>query len=264
MCFTEPGPHTLGGSAQDVAPRLRDLITRFNEAMDNDVKAALAEQVAEEFVLRARVVIALFSQQGGAPLQYSDSEGKTWWPVFTSQPSVDRFDLPSEQRAQTRVVTFDEVNRLIAQDRHIDGVSVDVRSESFVFTRYNIANFAAMQEQMRAHQEQAQVRIPAGARIAVGDPAHIPEGLLDALSTSASADMSINRMWMRQILEGGVSRLLLVVDHGGTDWNGFANLTSSVTHYLPQGESMDAVSHTKRGPFTLPLWKRPFYKKGHR
>ena len=236
------------------AQRLKSLAEAYRADSAGEDALARWNEFLDEFVLRAQVVVLARDDQPGYALAAVAGGGHAV-AAYTDRSYFEANfpDLPAGQHAA--VVSFDDLAAFLAGAPAVAGIFLDPPGAALLLSRDTVGDVAATKRaRMRADET---LQVPAGARVVVGEPAAVPDGLLDAIRRAAASERSVKRLWLRQAIIAGPAGLLLVVD--ADDVAACAPLLGAAARpYLEPGRGFDIVA---AGDRALTAGAKPIYRR---
>ena len=238
-------------------PVLKALLSDY-AAKDNTGKAAAAEAIAEELAEHAAVLAvirpgedgiadngdgtAVFWQDSTVSFEmFRDADGTDYLPVFTDWDELKKNDRYRDMHVHALIITFDDISAITAGKA---GAVINPFSDNFIITPQNVIH-------MKQHKDivtkgySAQV-VEKDTTVQIGDPADVPEEMIEAIRRYAKTDRTIKAIWLKLMIKDGEKSWLLIVDFSGDKDKVFSSIARAATPHLRSGMFIDMVPLTDR------------------
>ena len=215
-------------------PRLKALLAELSKAEAAE-RNRLSGEIAKEIALNAWLLAVIRMDpvpegNGGKitlekettisfPL-LSSGDGKKYLPVFTDWNELRKWPQYADQQVRTMILSFDDIAASAAGKY---GAAVNPFSDDFRISMENIARMKQMKDIQT--KGAANIRVPKGTTVKLGEPADYPTEMVEAIRKYAAGVRSINAIWLRLMVRDDEASYLLVVDSpeaGEKLWKGIA------------------------------------------
>lgn len=142
----------------------------------------------------------------------STQDGRPFLPAFTDETELKKFI--GEKKTQVMVVHFDQYSAMLSQEQKAQGLVINPMGLSLTLEQKTVLNLAQRKKELAQRQNENPAE--RGTQMVVGDPAELPEEMLQAVCEMAKTHEDIRTLWLRLMLRpDGAQRYMIVVEHTG-------------------------------------------------
>ena len=184
-------------------------------------------------------------------------DGRPFFPAFTDWTELRKFCGPKQQ--QTVLLRFDDYVAMLQRNDKAHGFVINPMGLSLTLDRGTVMSlFKKKQEVLQRAQE----TVEKDTQVMVGDPAQVPDGLLEAVCQLAAQREDIRTLWLRQMVrQDGVQSLIIVVDHTGDQAQVFQAIAGAASAHCGQ-LPVDMIPYGTGFAAAATEDAQPFYSKG--
>lgn len=207
-------------------PKLSALIERYKDAFKNDNKAAaeILGQIADELVLRARLLTPVILSEKpvskNGKLIVKDNTNVTFMllhggendviPVFTDNTEFDKWNVGDTQKPYTMTLDFDSIGSVLESGAKCWGIVVNPFSDNLQIPRTMALKWFE-QKQIHSKGHARHVITPdTPADVYAPDP--YPMVLSNKLCEAAKGLSGVQKLWLRGVRLNGTEGYLLVAE----------------------------------------------------
>lgn len=209
--------------------------------------------------------------QGKTAIQFqliTTKDGRPFFPAFTDWTELRKFCGPKQQ--QTVLLRFDDYVAMLQRNDKAHGFVINPMGLSLTLDRGTVMSlFKKKQEVLQRAQAKAaqgpaftEETVEKDTQVMVGDPAQVPDGLLEAVCQLAAQREDIRTLWLRQMVrQDGVQSLIIVVDHTGDQAHVFQAIAEAASAHCGQ-LPVDMIPYGTGFAAAATEDAQPFYHKG--
>lgn len=195
-------------------------------------------------------------------------DGRPFFPAFTDWTELRKFCGPKQQ--QTVLLRFDDYVAMLQHNDKAHGFVINPMGLSLTLDRGTVMSlFKKKQEVLQRAQAKAaqgpaftEETVEKDTQVMVGDPAQVPDGLLEAVCQLAAQREDIRTLWLRQMVrQDGVQSLIIVVDHTGDQAQVFQAIAEAASAHCGQ-LPVDMIPYGTGFAAAATEDAQPFYHKG--
>lgn len=219
-------------------PKLRELFDKRKQCSGKDELAPIMNSIAEEIVMNARFISVVRMQSASASgnkakfafAMLSDGNGHGFFPIFTDETELMKWELAQKENPQKAVLGFDDYANMVLRTNGAEGVVVNPFSDNLTLNRATISSWRDKKQISQKGYAENSVAHDADAKITTPSP--FPLELSTALSQAAKDLKEVKSLWLRQMeLDGRISHLA-IIDFDGERTKVFSALGNSVRPFI--------------------------------
>lgn len=249
--------------------------SRSQEAKEQLLNGLEAQMLDE--VLQARYLVPMQLQEAnpstadaegrktlkeGTVIQFgvlSAEDESSWLPAFTDWPEFEK--VYDKTVWSSNIASYED---LLAVSDNMSGIVINCRGVALRIDPGNRERIEAYRKARDGGERTAansveKVVVPKDTQVLLGEPAHYPAAMIEAVKACLKTHKSVNEAYLRLMIQGETQSYLLIVDTSGEPETVFESIFAAAAPHL-QGMPLNLVK--QEGTWEKETGNlKPFYKR---